>query len=209
MLQCTSMQYHLLFYSISELTLPKKKFLNFITTKVSCGFSPFFQSSKFYVYTYYFIFLDIFKIPFYHQEFLNLLWILLKFFYGFLFFLHKLFTFIILENQHPYEFSMWYSPSFWQWWRCVDGSPTVWCRWKHVGRPGSGQWRRFRPWTSAWSWSEGWWWGKWTWSSSHMTCTLPANQVHWIISDHNVKFNYLGYHLMCCFFYERFFYLFY
>lgn len=95
---------------------------------------------------------------------------------------------------------MWHSPSFWQWWRCVDGSPTVWCIWKHVGRPGSGQWRRFRPWTSAWSWSEGWWWGKWTWSSSHTTCTLPANQVHWIISDHNVKFNYLGYHLMCCFF---------
>lgn len=69
-----------LFYSISELTLPKKKFLNFITTKVLCGFSPFFQSSRFYVYTYYFIFLDIFKIPFYHQEFLNLLWILLKYF---------------------------------------------------------------------------------------------------------------------------------
>lgn len=69
-----------LFYSISELTLPKKKLLNFITTKVSCGFSPFFQSSRFYVYTYCFIFLDIFKIPFYHQEFLNLLWILLKYF---------------------------------------------------------------------------------------------------------------------------------
>lgn len=79
MLQCTSMPYHLLFYSISELTLPKKKFLNFIGNKSIMWVSPFFQSSRFYVYTYCFIFLDIFKIPFYHQEFLNLLWILLKY----------------------------------------------------------------------------------------------------------------------------------